>query len=66
MEQRREYIRFFYQLFIKPFHINIYRYAPMKLLIAVTFQLLFAYNADSIYDLTSLGSLRTFKCQRYI
>ena len=36
------------------------RYVPNKLLISHKSQLLFIYNDDSIRDLTSLGSLRTF------
>jgi len=32
----------------------------LKLLIANNFWLLFIYNADSIHDLTSLGTLQTF------
>ena len=36
------------------------RYVPNKLLIARKSRLLFTYNDDSIRDLTSLGSLRTF------
>ena len=36
------------------------RYVPNKLLIAHKSWLLFTYNYDSIRDLTSLGSLRTF------
>jgi len=34
-------------------------YVLIKLLTANTFRLLFTYNADSIRDLTCLGSLRT-------
>jgi len=34
------------------------RYVPIKLLIAYKFRLLFTYNADSIRNLSSLGSLR--------
>ena len=36
------------------------RYVPIKLLIANKCRLLFTYNADSIRDLTSFGSLQTF------
>ena len=41
------------------------RYVPIKLLIANKCRLLFTYNADSIRDLTSLGSLQTFTEFRY-
>jgi len=36
------------------------RYVPNKLLIAHKSRLWFTYNDDSIRDLSSLGSLRTF------